>query len=535
MGGGGQKGLWGAPGGTTGARSPSERCGRPWLGGRRTRQAPGAALWARASRPSFTAEEADPESPSCAPATPGLSTSPGPPCAAAGVSSGLSARVSPGSRWPRCETRARGEGRASTRRSRVPKAAPRTVPSLLEAAPRAPLPRCPGPAGEGLWTSASSPPAVSGLRPRRPLPGAPTHTPFGAPWRSPSSGEGGLRGSSASGLPASGGPPPPEPRGWRMPSPGLEENVLQRSAFRGELTRCREAQSALLGTDPHAFHRIYSAPTTCRARPGTQRAPRPLAHRQVRVGNERLTGGLGSVCRTDRLAGGGGSGGWAPAEGGPGSGPRSRLLGRRREGRRSQEWSLDSGAIESSETLSTKRSSVCVPLVVVAELRPAGTMATLGATPAKGPCFAPMILKPSHDEASRGSDSGVAELTQGSASLRKTTEVPGCNPCSVRVTERGKRCGSPDPRGWAAQRRPTFATGGGAGASPTLLSKHPWGPTQSPRAPRASSGLTLRAGALPEEALRWEGLEEEACPVPPLPPPHPFPPPPTCTALRPAR
>ena len=341
VGGGGQKGLWGAPGGTTGARSPSERCGRPWLGGRRTRQAPGAALWARASRPSFTAEEADPESLSCAPATPGLSTSPGPPCAAAGVSSGLSARVSPGSRWPRCGTRAPGEGRASTRRSGVPKAVPRTVPSLLEAAPQVPLPRYPGPAGEGLWTSASSPPAVSGLRPRRLLPGAPTRIPFGALWRSPSSGEGGLRRSSASGLPASGGPPPPEPRGSRMPSPGLEENVLQRSAFRGELTRCREAQSALLGTDPHAFDRIYSAPTTCRARPGTQRAPRPLAHWPVRVGNERLTGGLGSVCRTDRLAGGGGSGGWAPAEGGSGSGPRSRLLGRRREGRRAQEWSLD--------------------------------------------------------------------------------------------------------------------------------------------------------------------------------------------------
>lgn len=189
---------------------------------------------------------------------------------------------------------------------------PRTVPSLLEAAPQVPLPRYPGPAGEGLWTSASSPPAVSGLRPRRLLPGAPTRIPFGALWRSPSSGEGGLRRSSASGLPASGGPPPPERRGSRMPSPGLEENVLQRSAFRGELTRCREAQSALLGTDPHAFDRIYSAPTTCRARPGTQRAPRPLAHWPVRVGNERLTGGLGSVCRTDRLAGGGGSGGWAP-------------------------------------------------------------------------------------------------------------------------------------------------------------------------------------------------------------------------------
>lgn len=82
----------------------------------------------------------------------------------------------------------------------VPKPAPGTVPTLLDPHLGYPSPQCRGPGYE------DSLPAASDLPPLHPgLSGAPTRTPFGARRRCPSSGEGpeaGLRGRSASGLPA---------------------------------------------------------------------------------------------------------------------------------------------------------------------------------------------------------------------------------------------------------------------------------------------------------------------------------------------
>lgn len=117
------------------------------LGGCRTREASGAALWARASRPFFTAEERDPALRPSNPGSVGVARPPTPlgcglnAWGAAELPSGFSALVSR-DRWSRWEPERVRAARVPD--SGVPKRASSTVPSLLDAAPWAPSPG-PGP------------------------------------------------------------------------------------------------------------------------------------------------------------------------------------------------------------------------------------------------------------------------------------------------------------------------------------------------------------------------------------------------------